>query len=83
MIKLPRDSFAVKRDEVKQTRLFLGDSADKPNTGIIVLASPGLQHYEGCSVMFRETHAEEIKIQEQDLLFFRDFDSSIYYVVEN
>jgi len=81
MITLPTGSFAVKRDQAKPTKLILGNSVEKPNTGVIVFASPELQQYEGCSVMFRESHAEETKIQEEDLLFFRDFDSSIFYVI--
>lgn len=79
MIVLPKGAFVVEKD-VEETQVY-GVSKTK-NTGTIVFTSEELKQYQGCKVKFRESFSEEVDIEQlKKLLFFRDFDSSIFYVI--
>ena len=56
-----------------------------PNTGIILFTSEELNKYQLCKIVFRENFGEDITIDgvEGDLLFFRDFNSSHYYILKD
>lgn len=92
MIVLPEKAFIVKRDEAqvvepKTTSGIIMSQEDLkpklPNTGTIVFTSKELNKYQLCKVVFRENFSEEIEIDGQTLLYFRDFNSSIFYVIED
>ena len=80
MIVLPIGAFIVKQDEAKKSLIERTDSK-KPNTGIIVFTSVELNKYQLATVVFRENYGEKIIIDEQEYLFFRDFNSSIFYIL--
>lgn len=84
-------SILIKRDEVKKqtdSGLFLGDNQEKLDTGVIENVG---EEYAfdiqgrmiGTKVRFRESFAEPIVIKGQEYLFFRELESSIYYVIED
>lgn len=58
---------------------------EKPNTGIIVFTGSNVTKYQLHKVKFRANYAdpEEIEISGKSYLYFRDFESSIYYVTED
>jgi hypothetical protein len=86
MIVLPKGAFIVKQDEIqKKTSLILTmeNLNEKPNTGEIIFTSEELNEFQFCKVVFRENFSEKIDIGEyKDLLYFRDFNSSIFYVTK-
>ena len=92
MIILPKGAFVVKQDEIKEkeekTALILtmesiNEKPKKPNTGEIIFTSEELNEFQLCKVVFRENFAEKIDIGEhKDLLYFIDFNSSIFYVTK-
>lgn len=90
MIVLPKGAFVVKRDEAKVVENSSGLILDReelkpklPNTGVIIFTSEELNEYQTCKVVFRENFSEKIDIEDhKDLLYFRDFNSSIYYVID-
>lgn len=85
MIVLPKGAFIVKADKVEEKTkggIILDTSTQKePNTGEIVFTSEELNKYQTCKVVFRANFAEDVNINGVDLKYFRDFDSSIYYVI--
>ena len=90
MIILPTGAFTVLQDEAQEVppqKIIINleevHNPKKPNTGIITYTAPELNKYQGCRVVFRENFSENIKIGETPLLYFRDFESSIYYVIED
>lgn len=93
MMVLPKGAFTVIQDEApktveKKTTIIMSlEEVDakpqKPNTGTICYTATELNRYQGCKVVFRENFCEEILINGVDHLYFRDFESSIYYVIED
>lgn len=93
MIELPKGAFMVIQDDTPEktdltkikgliTEEMMKDPK-RPNTGEITFTSKELKHYQGLDVCFRESFGEEIEIEGTIFLFFRDFNSSIYYVLTN
>lgn len=86
MIVLPKGAFTVLADKpiaVTDGGIILDEQSQEPvNTGKICYTHVDLNKYQGCKVVFRINHAEEIKIKGIDHLYFRDFDSSIFYLIE-
>lgn len=83
---LPKGAFIVKRDEPKESESLIINlgPAEKPNKGTIILAGPDLQQYIYSTVVFRENYFELIDIgEEKGLLYFRDFNSSIYFIEDD
>lgn len=93
MIVLPKGAFTVIQDEAvivkdDKPKIILSieevnEAPKKPNTGIIVYTSEELNKYQGCKVVFRENFCEEVNINGVEMLYFRDFESSIYYVIKD
>lgn len=92
MIILPPNAFMVLQDEaiveeVKPSLIYIMEKPkellEKPNTGEIVYTAEELNKYQGCKVVFRTNFADKIMIGAQEFLFFRDFNSSIYYVLDD
>lgn len=82
-IILPKGAFIVQRQEVEKKSAIIGIEEKKLNVGTIILTHEDLRVYEGLKVVFRESFSEEIEINGNKFLFFRDFDSSIYYVTKD
>lgn len=82
-IILPKGAFIVKRQEVEKKSAIIGVEEKKLNIGTIIFTHESLNEYQGLSVVFRENFSEEIEINGEKLLYFRDLDSSIYYVTKN
>lgn len=83
---LPKGAFIVKRDEPRESGSLIISVGpiEKPNRGTIILTGPDLQSFKHSSVVFRENFYEIIDIDnEKELLYFRDFNSSIYYVEDD
>lgn len=80
MIKLPKGAFTVVREEPEKKSSIIGVEVEKINRGTIMFTSEELNQYQGWVCVFREAFAETIKINGIEVLYFRDFDSSIYYV---
>lgn len=93
MIKLPTGAFTVIQDEAvvverKATSIILSmEDLDvkpkKPNSGTIAYTSEELNKYQGCKVVFRDNFGEDIVIKGTEMIYFRDFESSIFYVIED
>lgn len=89
MIVLPKGAFMVLQDEPIEKENKSGiilsakpEKEKKPNTGVIVYTSEELNKYQLCRVVFRENFGEEeIEVNGKKYIFFRDFNSQIYYVI--
>lgn len=93
MIELPKGAFIVLQDDYIEeeqeakasliiTQEDIKKTKSKPNTGEIIFTSPELTKYQLCKVVFRENFGEtKIKIKGQEYLYFRDWDSQIFYVI--
>jgi hypothetical protein len=92
MMILPKGAFIVKQDEIVEkeekiaiilTMEDLKEKPKKPNTGVIIFTSEELNEFQLYRVVFRENFFEKIDVGEyKDLLYFRDFNSSIFYVTK-
>ena len=96
-IHLPGEYVLVKRDEpLKQTAsgIILGeDSNEIIDTGTVVkigfelaikeIGIPESRSLVGARVRFKEAFAEELDIEGEKYLFFRDLKPSIYYYINN
>lgn len=87
MIILPEGTFTVIPDE-KQEKTKAGiildtDTVVLPDTGVVAFTSEDLKKYQGTKVRFRIPFAEMLEIEGVKHLYFRDFNSSIYYIIEN
>ena len=96
IIHLLGNSALVKRDEPAEetlSGLILGKSdVAKLDTGVITHISDSLEitglseesipGMIGVRVRFREPFAEELVIEGETYLYFRDLEPSIYYVIE-
>lgn len=86
MIVLPKGAFIVQPDKAQEKTaggIILGTAQEEPNSGIIICASEEVKQHKGKKIVYRKGFAEDIEIDGQELKFFRDLDSSIYYIVEN
>lgn len=87
MIKLPKGAFTVKvdaKEEKTASGLILHSTqVEEPNKGEIIFTAEELNKYQGCRVVFRSNFGEDIEINNVKLKYFRDFDSSIFYVITN
>lgn len=92
-IVLPGECILIKRDEpLKQTAsgIFLGeDSTEKIDTGTIVKVGLDITikligsswSAIGKKVRFRESFGESLMIDNEEYLFFRELEPSIYYYI--
>lgn len=93
MMILPKDAFMVLQDEpvIKEKTAIsslilsmeeIDKKPEKPNTGVIKYAGENFKQFIGWKVKFRENYADpaEIDMYGESLLYFRDFELSIYYV---
>jgi hypothetical protein len=95
MMILPKDAFMVLQDEAPEQTEFksslilsmadIDKKPEKPNTGTIKYAGENAKQYIGGKVTFRANFADpmEIDMYGESLLYFRDFESSIYYVTKD
>jgi hypothetical protein len=96
MIRLPKGAFMLLQDEAEikektaiSSLILSMDEIDKkpekPNTGKIIFTSQELNEFHGCKAVVRLNYADPdpIVIDGISYLFFRDFESSIYYVNTN
>lgn len=88
MIVLPKGAVIVKQ-RIKEFKndfgLILDDAESlnqKFNDGEIIYTAPELKHLQLKKIVFRENYAEPINIDGADFLYFRDVESSMYYIVE-
>lgn len=94
MIKLPPGAFMLLQDEaekqVEQERpsliLSMGEidkKPERPNTGTIVYTGEGVHEFQLCKAKVRLNFADPdpITIDGKNYLYFRDFNSSVYYVI--
>lgn len=87
-IILPAKCVLVKRDEpIKQTAsgIFLGENTNETiDTGVIVKIGEALEvpKYIGTRVRFREAFGEILMIDNEEYLFFRELEPSIYYYID-
>ena len=85
---LPPKAFIVlvqDEDIVSKTAsgLFLGEKSIKKDTGTIVAISEDKKEFLNMKVKFRENFGEEVELNGNKYLYFRDFDTSIWYVIED
>ena len=84
-IILPAKCVLVKRDKpIKQTAsgIFLGENTNETiDTGVIVKIGEALEvpKYIRTRVRFREAFGEILMIDNEEYLFFRELEPSIYY----
>lgn len=84
---LPGECILIKRDKpLEQTAsgIFLGeDTAEVIDTGVIVKIGETLEvpKYIGTKVRFREAFGESIMIDNEEYIFFRELEPSIYYYI--
>lgn len=92
-IDLPNDCVLVKRDKPQErtaSGLYLGDAEEaSPTTGIIVKVGTNLilkgldKTLLNVRIRFKEAFAESLDIDNEEYLFFRDLEPSIYYYFKN
>ena len=84
---LLQDEAEIKQEQVRPSLILSMEEIDKkpekPNTGTIVFTGEGVHEYQLCKAKVRVSWAdpEPIIIEGQEYLYFRDFNSSIYYVI--
>ena len=84
---LPGECVLIKRDKpLEQTAsgIFLGeDTTEIIDTGVIVKIGEALEDFKyiGTKVRFREAFGESIMIDNEEYLFFRELEPSIYYYI--
>lgn len=81
MIVLPKGAVVVKAKEKEVESLIIGLEPEPIDTGEIIFTSEELNHYQGAEIKFRANYSEPIKINGLDLLYLRDLDSSMYYLI--
>lgn len=86
-ITLPKGAYMVLPDEQEEKSaggIILGEEDKKiPIIGTIVYVGEGLEKYLGKRVRFRGSYAEFIELDKVPHMFFRDLNSSIYYLLED
>lgn len=87
MIVLPKGAFIVQPDKKQEKTaggiILTEATQEEPNSGIIICTSEEVKEHKGKRVVYRKNFAEDIEIDKQELKFFRDLDSSIYYIIED
>ena len=79
-IYLPEGAVLVERIQEEFKGILITMNQPKSNKGTIVATCESLKDFIGKTVVFRESFSEEIDIEDKKgLLYFRDFNSSIYY----
>lgn len=81
MIILPKGAVIVLQDEIKEGAI-LGVENKKPNTGELIFTSKELNHLQGKKIVFRENYGEGLTIGLIEYLYFRDLESSMFYIIE-
>lgn len=83
-IQLPNKAFAIIQDEpaLQKTGLIIDIKTKEPDTGVVVLAGPDLQDKLDARVKVRLSHGEKLTIRGVEVLYFRDYESSIYFAYE-
>lgn len=79
---LPEGAILVERLQEEETKgtIILNVTPVKSNKGTIIATCKSLSDFIGKTVVFRENFSEEIEIEGyKNILYFRDFNSSIYY----
>ena len=85
---LPGECILIKRDkplEKTASGIFLGeDTTETIDTGVIVKIGEALEapKYIGTKVRFREAFGEILMIDNEEYLFFRELEPSIYYYID-
>jgi hypothetical protein len=84
---LPINCFIVVPDPKKERTeggLILTEKYDqnKVDTGVVTYTGENLSNMVGKKIRYRETFGEKIDINSVPHLYFRDFDSSVYYIIE-
>lgn len=86
MLVLPKGAFTVvpdKKEEKTKGGLILGiEDQKEPDTGVIGFTAPELKELKGSRVRFRKGFGEELDIDGVTHLYFRDYNSSIYYGIK-
>lgn len=86
-ITLPKGAYIVLPDEQEDKSaggIILGEEDKEiPTVGTIVYVGEGLEKYLGRKVRFRGSYAEFIELDKVPHMFFRDLNSSIYYLLED
>lgn len=86
MMILPKGAFMVlpdAKEEKTKAGIILVDSLQKePDTGTIIYTAKELNNLQGKRVRFRANFAEELEIEGKHFKFFRDLDSSIFYIID-
>ena len=86
-ITLPKGAVMVKQRIEKyesKSSLILDDTKELDKVyddGEIVYAAPELQDMIGKKIKFRVNFAEFLPFQNEDLLYFRDLESSMFYII--
>ena len=85
-IVLPGECILIKRDkplEKTASGIFLGEnSTEKIDTGVIVkVGIDSSWSAIGKKVRFRESFGESLMIDNEEYLFFRELEPSIYYYI--
>ncbi len=86
MIILPKGAFTVIADKAEEKTksgiILTEDIQEVPNSGTIAFTSEELNEFQGCRVVFRMNFAEDIEIDGTPMKYFRDLNSSIYYIIK-
>ena len=88
-IKLPGETMLIKRDkplEKTSSGIFLGENdTEIINTGTIVKLGSSIinkgYNFIGLKVRFKEAFGEALIIDNEEYLFFREVEPSIYYYI--
>ncbi len=89
MIILPKGAVIVKQrvQKYESTSSLIMDDVeglDKIyNDGEIRFTAPELVHLQFAKIVFRPNFAEAINIKGEDFLYFRDLESSMYYILQD
>ena len=82
---LPEGAFIVLADKAQETTasglILTADVQEEPDTGVVCFVSPDLEEHISKKVRFRKNFGEELEIEGIKYLYFRDFNSSIYYIL--
>lgn len=83
---LPEGAFIVLADKAEEKTasglILTPDAQEEPDTGIVCFVSKDLEKHKSKKVRFRKNFSEELEIGDIKYLYFRDFNSSIYYILD-
>lgn len=86
MIVLPKGAFMLLPDKAAEKTaggiILDADTKEVPDTGVIKYAGKNIAEYIGTRVRFRYTFGELIKFEGKEYLYFRDLESSMYYIIK-